>query len=122
MTYTNGERINHPNTVSGLLDKRAELAGLVKFHRAEIRKITCDLDHLDAAIRLFDPNADISRVKRYPTKHSAHKGQMRRFVLGRFRTATAPLTSAQIADAWILRLTRAGQHTVGGHVLRTRSV
>jgi hypothetical protein len=120
MTYANDERIDHPNTVSGLLDKRAELAGLVKFHRAEIRKITCDLDHLDAAIRLFDPNADTSRVKRYPTRHRAHRGQMRRFVLAQFRAAQAPLTSAQVTAAWIAdRRLKADEST---HVLIRKRV
>jgi hypothetical protein len=111
---------DHPNTVSGLLDKRAELAGLLKFHKAEIRKITCDLDHLDAAIRLFDPNADTSRVKRYPTRHRAHRGQMRRFVLAQFRAAQAPITSAQIAQAWIAdRRLKADEDT---HVLIRKRV
>jgi hypothetical protein len=82
--------MDRPNTVAGLIDKTAELAALLKFHKAEIRKVTCNLDHLDAAIRLFDPNADLSKVKRYPTAHRAHKGQMRRFVLGPLRNATAP--------------------------------
>ena len=68
--------MERPNTVAGLLEKRAELAALVKFHQAELRKVVCDLDHLDATIRLFDPDADISRVKRYPTKHRAFKGEM----------------------------------------------
>jgi hypothetical protein len=90
-----------PHTIAGLVDKRAELAALLKFHRAEIRKIVCDMDHLDASIRIFDPEADISRVKRYPTAHRAAKGQMRRFVLTQFRVTTAPLTSAQIAEAWM---------------------
>lgn len=90
-----------PNTIAGLLDKRAELAALVKFHRAELQKITCDLDHVDATIRLFDPNADTSRVKRYPTKHRAQKGEMARFVLVMLKQATAPLTSLEITQAQI---------------------
>jgi hypothetical protein len=36
---------------------------------ADVRKVTCDLDHLDACIRLFDPQADTRAVKRYATKH-----------------------------------------------------
>jgi hypothetical protein len=90
-----------PNTIAGLIDKRAELAALVKFHRAELRKVICDLDHVDATIRLFDPNADTSRVKRYPTKHRAQKGEMARFVLLALKGATAPLTSLEITEAQI---------------------
>jgi hypothetical protein len=91
--------MDSPNTVSGLLSKRAELAGLLKFHRAEIRKITCDLDHLDAAIRMFDPDADTSRVARYPTRHRAQKGEMVSFVLKALRTAKEPVTSLDITRA-----------------------
>jgi hypothetical protein len=90
-----------PHTVAGLLDKRAELASLLKFHNAEVRKIICDLDHLDAAIRLFDPDADITHVKRYPTKHRAHKGEMARFVLVMLKRASAPITSLEITQAQI---------------------
>lgn len=65
MTKASPER---PHALAGLIEKRAELAGMLKYHHAEIRKVTCDLDHVDAAIRLFDPNADVSRVIRYPIR------------------------------------------------------
>jgi hypothetical protein len=90
-----------PNTIAGLLDKRAEVAAEIKFHKAELRKLICDLDHLDAAVRLFDPDADTSRVKRYPTKHRAQKGEMARFVLLALKRATEPLTSLEITKAQI---------------------
>lgn len=92
---------SRPNTVAGLVDKRAELAALLKFHKAEVRKIICDLDHLDAAIRMFDPDADISHVKRYPTKHRAQKGEMARFVLLALKRSDRPLTSLEITQAQI---------------------
>lgn len=90
-----------PNTIAGLLDKRAKLAGMITFHRAEVRKIICDLDHIDATIRMFDPNADVSRVVRYPTKHRATKGEASRFVLLMLKKATEPLTSLDIVKAQI---------------------
>lgn len=90
-----------PNTIAGLLEKRATLAGMIKHHRAQVRKITCDLDHLDATIRMFDPNADISRVVHYPTKHRATKGMASKFVLMMLKKADAPLTSLDIVQAQI---------------------
>lgn len=90
-----------PNTVAGLLEKRAELAGMIKFHRTELRKVICDLDHIDATIRMFDANADISRVKRYPTKHRATKGEASVFVLRMLKAADRPLTSLEIVQAQI---------------------
>lgn len=86
--------MDRPNTVAGLLEKRAELAGKIKFHRKELQKLICDLDHVDAAIRLFDPDADLKVTgKRYPTKHRAHKGEMVRHVLSYLRKAAGPVTS-----------------------------
>ncbi|KQZ29378.1 hypothetical protein [Caulobacter sp. Root1472] len=90
-----------PNTVAGLLEKRAQLAGIIKFHRAELRKVICDLDHIDATIRMFDAKADINRVARYPTKHRATKGQASVFVLRMLKAADRPLTSLEIVQAQI---------------------
>jgi hypothetical protein len=90
-----------PNTIAGLQAKRKQLVKLRADLEADVRKVTCDLDHLDACIRLFDPEADIRAVKRYATKHRAKKGQMRRFVLDRLKEATGPITSRDIAEAWV---------------------
>lgn len=90
-----------PNTVAGLVAKRAELVKLRTDLEREMRKVTCDIDHLDACIRLFDPAADVRSVKRYATKHRAKKGTLRRFVLAFLRDATEPVTSRQITEAWI---------------------
>jgi hypothetical protein len=93
-------KYDRPNTVAGLVAKHAELMALRERYRDEIKKLTVDIDHLDAAIRLFDPEADTSPMKEYVTKHKAEKGSVKRFVLGMFREATAPLTSRMITEAW----------------------
>lgn len=72
---------NRPNTVAGLMEKRRELAALLKRVREEEKKIVCDLDHIDAAIRLFDPTADTNRIIRHPTKHRAKKGEVVRLAV-----------------------------------------
>jgi len=92
-----------PNTISGLQAKRAELVKLHKHLIAEAKKVICDIDHIDATIRIFDPDADIERIRlnRYATKHRAPKGYMKRFVLDQLREAPEPLTSRQITAAWI---------------------
>lgn len=92
-----------PNTISGLQAKRKELAKLHKDLTAEAKKVLCDIDHIDATIRLFDPNADFERVRlnRYATKHRAPRGHLKRFVLDQLREASEPLSSRQITEAWI---------------------
>lgn len=92
---------DRPNTVAGLVAKHKELSDLRERYRAEIKKLTIDIDHLDAAIRLFDPNADTSVIKAYVIKHRAEKGSVKRFVLSMLREASGPLTSRQIAEAWV---------------------
>jgi len=94
--------MERPNTIAGLQAKRRQLVKLRKDLERDARKVTCDLDHIDACIRLFDPAADTAAaIQRYATKHRARKGQMRRFVLDQFKGATEPLTSVSIAEAWI---------------------
>lgn len=95
------EHIERPNTVSGLNAKREELVRLRKTLQAEIRKITCDIDHLEACIRLFDPANTPEAIKAYTVRHRAKKGTLKRFILGTLREAPAPLTSMQITDAWL---------------------
>jgi hypothetical protein len=58
-------RPDHPHTVAGLIDKRRERHNLMIM-----------LGHLDATIRIFDPEADIGPAKRYPVAHQPFKGQM----------------------------------------------
>lgn len=98
MTQPKTER---PNTVAGLVEKRAELAKLLKHLRSEEKKVICDLDHVDAAIRLFDPEADTPRLVRYPTKHRAKKGEVVRLVVRMLRGADRPLTSLDIVHQQI---------------------
>lgn len=93
--------VERPNTVAGLNAKRKELVKLRAELEREVRKITCDLDHLDAAIALFDPANTPAAVKRYAVKHRAKKGQLKRFVLEFLRAAEGPVTSRDITEAWI---------------------
>lgn len=93
--------MERPNTVSGLVAKRDELIAYRGRLECEIRKLTCDLDHLEAAIALFDPKLTPKTVLRYVAKHRAKKGHLKRFVLGMLRDAEAPLTSKDITTAWI---------------------
>jgi hypothetical protein len=96
------DQVERPNTVFGLEAKRAELLRYHQQLHAEIRKVTTDIDHLEAAIRLFTEG----RQAPFPgightVHHRAKKGFLKRFVLRSLRKAAAPLTSAQITDLWL---------------------
>ena len=93
---------DRPNTVAGLVAKQKELRRLRHRLEEELHKVVCDLDHLDAAIRLFDPAATPEAVERYTTQHRAKKGHMQRFVLAFLRNAgERGGTSREIAEEWI---------------------
>jgi len=100
MRYVSDMTIERPNTVAGLVAKRDELVKLRDRLEADIRAITVDVDHLEAAIRLFDPENTPEARRRYAAMHRAPKGQSMRFVLATLRTAERPLTSREIALAW----------------------
>ena len=63
--------MERPNTVSGLNAKRDELIRYRIQLEAEVRKVTCDIDHLEGAIKLFEPAASPAAIKRYVV-HSCH--------------------------------------------------
>ena len=92
--------MDRPNTLAGLVAKRAELVKYRDQLEADVRALTVDIDHLEAAIRIFDPENTPEARKRYAALHRAPKGQSTRFVLRKLREASGPLTSRDLADMW----------------------
>jgi hypothetical protein len=92
---------DRPNTVSGLVAKLKELCDLRERYRDEIKRLSVDIEHLDACIRLFDPKANRSELKELVAKPRLPKGSVKRFLLSTLREAEATMTSRQIADHWI---------------------
>jgi hypothetical protein len=92
--------MERPNTVAGLKAKRDELFAYRERLEVEHRKVTVDIDHLEGAIKLFDPKTTPMALKAYVVRHRARKGTVKRFVLAMFKDATAPLSSGTITDAW----------------------
>lgn len=88
-----------PNTLAGLVAKRAEIAGQVSHARAAVRQLIIDLDHIDAAIRLFDPDYDVEGIRqKLPTPaHRAVRGDLTRATLDALRDAPGPMTTLELA-------------------------
>jgi hypothetical protein len=76
--------MENEHVLAGLTKKRAEIAGQIEHAQQALRKLVTDLDSIDAAIRLFDPQADIQAIKprQYPPRHAAFRGEMMRHVMG----------------------------------------
>ncbi len=92
--------MERPNTVAGLMEKRRQLQAELKAAEKAARNIRIDLDHLDAAIRLFTEDAP-RRLPSRSVAHRAGRGEMIRHVLRCLREAKGPLTSLDIAEAYM---------------------
>jgi hypothetical protein len=91
-----------PHVVSALVAKRGELAGEVQRHRRELRQLDEQLGHLDAAIRLFAPDYDLSSVRprqRRVDRQRFGQGECQRLGLETLRDAREPLSDRQIETA-----------------------
>jgi hypothetical protein len=92
--------MENEHVLSGLARKRAELAaGEVDALRTRLVAIAADLGHLDATIRLSDPDYELAsiRPKRPRGSDVARPGEMSRFVLDALREATEPMPTPAIA-------------------------
>jgi hypothetical protein len=80
-------------TLSGLLRKRAEMAGQVETMQAQLGALIADLTHIDAAIRVFRPDIDLADLpeKLAPAPFTGFRGEIQRFLLDELRGANYPL-------------------------------
>lgn len=94
------------HVVSALVAKRAELTGRIENFQSQIRQLSMDVDHLDATLQLFDPDYDVLGIKPKGIRSSNpwfSKGEISRLSLDALRTASAPLSTCDIADVLIAR-------------------
>ena len=91
--------MEHEHVLSGLTRKRAILAGEADALRSRLAQIGTDLAHLDAVIRLFNPDCDLARIrpKRPRAPDATKPGEMSRFVLDALRDAAEPGPTPAIA-------------------------
>ena len=91
--------MENEHVLGALVRKRSEIAGQIEHTQAALRKLIVDLDSIDSAIRLFDPDADIVSIapRQYPPRHAAFRGEMMRHVMGCLRSAAGPITTRDIA-------------------------
>src|SRR5258708_18735358 len=86
--------------LSGLVKRRAELAGDIERTRETLRKMDLDLESLNATIVQFDPNFQVETIKPKafrPPKDWSNRGQMSRLILRVLRQPSEPLATRDIA-------------------------
>ena len=91
--------MENEHVVGGLMKKRAEIAGKLVVLRAELTRLTIDLDNVDATLRLFRPDADPTSIpaKPLPARFAAGKGEMAKLLLGALREAPAAMTIDELS-------------------------
>ena len=88
------------HALSGLIGKRAEIAGEITHTRATLRQLLIDLEHVDAAIRIFNPGFDIEGIKPKapaPVYSVSFRGEFVRVILDMMRNAKGPVTTREVA-------------------------
>jgi hypothetical protein len=86
--------------LTGLVKRRAELAGEIERTHESLRKMVLDLEHLDSTIVQFDPSyaPEGIRAKTFrPPADWSKRGEMTRVILSVLRCAVEPLTTRDIA-------------------------
>lgn len=75
------------HAITALRDKRGELAGQIDALQDQLRQAFIDMDHIDAALRMFVPDIELDEIKPkpLPPRHRAFKGQVTRAILGMLR-------------------------------------
>lgn len=86
--------------LTGLVKRRAEIAGEIGHLQEQMRQRIADLEALDATIGQFDPGYRIESIKPKafrPPSDWAKRGEMSRVILGILRQAAEPLTTRDVA-------------------------
>ena len=90
-----------PHVISALSNKRAELAGIVRQLQQQLELQQANLAHLDATMRLFDPDIRPNQIR--PKQQRARStwfrpGECLRLIYDALREAAQPMTTHQLAE------------------------
>lgn len=91
--------------VTGLVKKRAEIAGELDATHNRLRELVNQLEALDATLRIVAPDMAVEAIRPKafrPPEDWSKRGQMSRLVLSILRTAKEPLTTREIAAQMLL--------------------
>lgn len=91
--------------VTGLVAKRAELAGEVERTHERLRSLVNDLASIDATLRIVAPDMVVEAIRPKafrPPDDWSRRGQMSRLVLSILRQSKEPLTTREIAAQMLL--------------------
>jgi len=94
------------HVMSALVTKRGELSGKIDYHQNEIKKIKADMASMDAAIKVFDPEYDLSKIKKRKTNGKNSFFERREgntLLMDIFREVARPISTGDLLDEVIDR-------------------
>ena len=87
--------------ISGLVEKRRELSGQVEHYKDKIKSVKAQLEAIDGAIKVFDPEFDLRTIKPKGIKtinqFFAH-GESTTLLMDLLREAAKPLSTTEIVN------------------------
>src|SRR5450755_5115942 len=90
-----------PHVIGALRNKRAELAGTLRQLEQQLARERTNLAHLDATMRLFDPNIRPKDIRpRQRRTHNAwfRQGECLRLIYDELREASHPVTTRELSE------------------------
>ena len=90
-----------PHVMHALRNKRAELAGTLIQLEQQLVQQRADLTHIDATMRLFDPNIQPDEIHpKRGRRHSAwfRHGECLRLIYDELRDAPEPMTTRELTE------------------------
>jgi hypothetical protein len=88
------------HAIPTLLRKRSEIARVIDQKQGELVNLLSDLNALDCAIRIFDPEIELPEVimRPLPPRDGAGRGQMATTVLAILRGLSEPMQTEALRD------------------------
>jgi hypothetical protein len=87
--------MENEHVLADLIRKRAEVAAALEEAQSRVRRLTADMESVDATIRMLEPNIDLAaiRPKALPPRHVAHHGEVMQAIFDALRGTGEPLTT-----------------------------
>ena len=94
------------HVMSALVSKRGELAGQIEYHQSEIKQIKADLDSIDKAIKVFDSDYDLRKIKSRKTNGKNNFFEAREgntLLMDVFREVARPISTGDLLNEVVSR-------------------
>ncbi len=94
------------HVMSALVTKRGELAGQIDYHQNQIKQIRADMASMDAAIKVFQPDYDLTKIKKRKTNGKNSFFEPREgntLLMDVFREVARPISTGDLLDEVISR-------------------